>query len=469
MIRVFRHYIPGSIVLLATLEALILFSALYFSSPVHRVLLGWEMAVSHSQLIFKSSIFMITLMTVMNAMGLYQREDWDHFSKITLRLAMAFMLGLFAMTMLYYFIAALYIGRGQFAIALVMGFVPILVMRYLFYRYADLESLKRQVLVLGAGARAQQIETLEQSNPADFRVVGYLTAPDVDIAVTPERLISSSHTLPDLTDELQVDELVVAVEDRRRDLPLEDVLECKMRGVVVTDIVDFFERETGYIQLESLSPSMVIFSDGFHQAVVTDYGKRLFDVLVSLLLLLLAWPIMLLTAIAIRLESGITEGGWSDPILYRQHRVGKGDRVFPVLKFRSMRVNAERPGEARWATKNDSRITRVGSFIRRTRIDELPQILNVLRGEMSFVGPRPERPQFVEQLSKNIPYYSLRHRVNPGITGWAQIRYPYGASEDDAAQKLQYDLYYIKNYSLFLDFMIILQTAHVILWGKGAR
>ena len=223
----------------------------------------------------------------------------------------------------------------------------------------------------------------------------------------------------------------------------------------------FFEQQTGKIKIEALSPSTIIFADGFVQAILKTYAHRAFDIVISVGMLLLVWPIMAITALLIWLEDGT-------PVMYRQMRVGRDHRDFQILKFRSMGTDAEKDG-AVWAVSGDARVTRVGRFIRKSRIDELPQLINVIRGDMSFVGPRPERPQFVAELEKKIPYYRVRHRVNPGITGWAQISYPYGASDRDAMEKLQFDLYYIKNYSLFLDIMILLQTAQVILWGKGAR
>jgi sugar transferase (PEP-CTERM system associated) len=237
-----------------------------------------------------------------------------------------------------------------------------------------------------------------------------------------------------------------------------------MNGVTVIDLLTFFERETGRVRHDILQPSWMIFSDGFLKGSTRAVIKRMFDIGVSLGMLAVVWPFMLLTALAIKIESR-----FNGPILYFQQRTGENGEPFNVMKFRSMHTDAEKDGIARWAKKNDSRITRVGSFIRKTRLDELPQIFNVLRGDMSFVGPRPERPEFVEKLEEKIPYYAERHRVKPGITGWAQIRYPYGASEQDSSAKLEYDLYYVKNYSLFLDMLILLQTAEVVLWGKGAR
>jgi sugar transferase (PEP-CTERM system associated) len=263
---------------------------------------------------------------------------------------------------------------------------------------------------------------------------------------------------------LEVDEIVMAMDDRRQQFPLKELLDCRLKGIDVVELASFLERETGKVYLDILIPSWMIFGDGFRRDFIRRYSERAFDIAASLVLLMLTLPVMLLTMLAIKLEEGVRA-----PLLYGQPRVGCGGKVFRVMKFRSMRTNAESDGRARWAKANDDRVTRVGRFIRKVRIDELPQLFNVLGGQMSFVGPRPERPEFVGQLSESIPYYDIRHAVKPGITGWAQLCYPYGASEQDALEKLQYDLYYVKNHSLVVDVLILLQTVEVILFNKGAR
>jgi len=256
-------------------------------------------------------------------------------------------------------------------------------------------------------------------------------------------------------------EIVVAADDRRG-LPVHQLLRCKLAGIKVTDFLDFWERETRTVDLEALKPSWLFYSDGFRCGPVDEFLKRAFDIVVSLGLLTFTLPLLAATACLIKLES-------PGPILYRQSRVGLRGREFTMLKFRSMRTDAETDGRPRWAAQGDPRVTRVGAVIRKIRIDELVQVLNVLRGDMSFVGPRPERRYFVTELSKSIPYYDERHWVRPGITGWAQINFPYGASTEDARRKLTYDLYYVKNRSIFLDALILLQTARVIFWNQGAR
>ncbi len=463
MIRVFRHYVPVSLLMLALVEALIFFISIYLGKSIR--VLSYDMTQPGLEdIVATAVVFMVTLLVIMAALGLYERNFWDGKGDMLLRVGVSFLLGLFVMTLIYYFFPSLYLGRGEFGLAFSVAFGGVLLARYVFFHISDRNILKRRVLVLGAGKKAAGLENLmRQSDSLGFSVVGFIPLGYEAKIFDAVRLLRVETTLFDLAEKLRIDEIVIAMDDRRKGFPVEEILECKISGVDVTDLLTFFERETGKIQLEALHPSSMIFSDGFHQAVLKTTSKRLFDILASLLLLALTWPLMLATAVAIWFE------GWGrDPILYRQERVGKNGRVFQVLKFRSMKTDAEREGP-QWAKQNDSRVTRIGAFIRKSRIDELPQLLNVLRGQMSFVGPRPERPEFVAHLSRKIPYYSMRHRVNPGITGWAQICYPYGASDEDAREKLQYDLYYIKNYSLFLDLMVLIQTAHVILWGKGAR
>jgi len=324
--------------------------------------------------------------------------------------------------------------------------------------------LKRRVLVIGCGKKACNLEVVNSSYVyRGFEIVGYVALEDEPVNVANPIMLNDSCSLIDIIKRENVDEIVIAVDDRRKKLPVDDLLDIKMSGVIVMDLQTFYEREQRLVFLEALTPSWLVFSDGFVNDGTRPIVKRTFDIVASILLLAVSWWVMLITALAIWLESG-----FGAPVLYRQMRVGYRNQPFNVVKFRSMRVDAEKNG-AQFAGEIDDRVTRVGKVIRKFRIDELPQLFNVLKGEMSFVGPRPERPEFVEGFEKNIPYYKERHRVKPGITGWAQLCYPYGASEHDTWQKLQYDLYYVKNYSLFLDLAIMLSTVEVVLWGRGAR
>jgi sugar transferase (PEP-CTERM system associated) len=400
------------------------------------------------------------------AMGLYQSRLREQKTDIVIRLGAAIFFGAMALMLTFYLLPPVFLGRGVFALALGISFVGFIVNRLIFYRVIGQDALKRRVLVLGAGERAESIlsRLRRSADRRGFLLVGFVPMSDSENAVPSEYRVCTGGSLKDFVEQNDIDEIVIAVDDRRRGFPLDELLDCKMDGTEVIDILTFFEREIGKVRLDLLNPSWMIFSDGFAQDNLRESTKRSFDILAALILLLVGWPVMLLAALAIFIESG-----GKGSILYRQTRLGKNSESFQVLKFRSMKTDAEQDGKAQWAMQNDSRVTRVGAFMRKYRLDELPQILNVLRGEMSFVGPRPERPEFVEELSVNIPYYTERHRVKPGLSGWAQLCYPYGSSENDAFEKLQYDLYYVKNHSLLLDLSILLQTVEVVLFGKGAR
>lgn len=326
----------------------------------------------------------------------------------------------------------------------------------------------QRVLIVGTGAEALAVERVLDQGPRRSIVVGFYPA-GADDGVVMRDVTGGAATFPPssnlaaIVQRFKVDEVIVAVRDQRGGvLPMRDLLDCRVRGVPVRDLSAFYERVRGEVPIESLKASWLIYGDGFAQDAVRTVVKRIFDATLAAVLLLLSLPVMFLAGMAILLESG-------KPIFIWQERVGRGGRSFLCVKFRSMRVDAEGDGIARWASANDSRVTRVGRILRKLRIDELPQLFNVLSGEMSLVGPRPERPSFVAELKESIRFYDLRHSIKPGVTGWAQIRYPYGASVEDAERKLQYDLYYIKNHSLALDVLIIMETVRVVLFGEGAQ
>ncbi|MCP5152380.1 MAG: TIGR03013 family PEP-CTERM/XrtA system glycosyltransferase [Ectothiorhodospiraceae bacterium] len=466
MIRIFRHYVPRWLLVLGTSEALILFGSVYLGvsfrllefNPTDKLLVGgiWPKGIG----------FAVVMLLLMAGVGLYQRGLRDDLKGLLFRVGVAFSLGLAAMATLVALVPRLSIGNTGFAVAFVCSAFGIGMFRLLVHKYSDIDAFRRRIVVLGTGSMAGQIgrRLRRRSDWQGKALLGFVPVPGEDSDDDVRRILTPKHTLPELLEELGADELVVAVDENAAYFPVNEVLDCKMSGVRVVDVATFFEEVTGRINIDALRPSSMVFADGFAHAVLKGVVHRAFDITVSSLMLLLGWPVMVGTAAAIWLESG-----GRGPVFYRQVRVGRNGRPFQILKFRSMTVDAESGGRPQWARSNDARVTAVGAVIRKLRIDELPQLFNVLKGEMSFVGPRPERPEFVEDLERKIPYYAVRHRVNPGITGWAQICYPYGASEDDARQKLQYDLYYIKNYSLFLDLMILIQTAQVVLWGKGAR
>ncbi len=321
-----------------------------------------------------------------------------------------------------------------------------------------------RLLVLGTGAEAKQVEASLAGEDTGLRLVGfYPFGKREEPAVPAQRIIANDQPLAQAVKKLRVNEIVVAARERRGGvLPLRELLACRLNGVKITELARFFERVHGHVPLDMSRASWFIYGEGYRQSWLRGLTKRGFDLVGVAMLMLVALPVMVIAAIAIAVESG-------RPIIYRQTRVGLRGRKFTMLKFRSMARDAEKDGTPTWASVNDARVTRVGRFMRQTRIDELPQLINVLRGQMSLVGPRPERPEFVAMLSERIPFYSIRHNVKPGITGWAQVRYSYVATVEDTARKLEYDIYYVKNHSLLLDVLILLETVRVVLLGEGAR
>lgn len=461
MIRIFRHYISGIFLGLVLLEIGVFFSSVYLGFLLrHRTGLPLD-----ATLILQSCSYTLVMLMSQTGMGLYQRAQVWGVAGLLLRILISLLLGTLSMSLLFFAFPDLEIGRGVFLYILLATLVGVVVLRQLFYSLVDRKVLKRRIVVFGAGHNAQKIVELENTNGTqNVLIVGCIALQNQPTFVPQEKLIHLKVPLNEYALEKYIDEIVIAPDDRRKGLPVDEILDCKMNGFEVIDLLTFFEREAGFIRVDSLFPSWMVFSDGFRVGYFRVGAKRAFDIIASLILLAVTWPIMLLTMIAIQLESG-----FKGTVFYSQTRVGLSWRLFKVIKFRSMRMDAEISGQPIMASQNDQRVTVVGKFIRKVRIDELPQLFNVLKGEMSMVGPRPERPEFVEQYAESIPYYSERHRVKPGITGWAQLCYRYGENETDALQKLQYDLYYVKNYSLFFDLVIILQTIEVVLWGKGAR
>ena len=450
--------------LLAILEAVVLALAPHLVTWLGMGTFGDELGTSSRPVLAGSFVFAVLGVLSIMAVGLYSARQRTSTAGVVARVAVAVASALVLSALVYYFLPGIGIGRRTLFIAACIAIVMILALRLMVVRLLSDEALKRRVLVYGAGRRAACLTALRRRSDArGFRLVAYIAAEGDELVAPADRLIRRPPDLFRWAIENRIDEIVVAMDDRRRDFPMEELLECRLAGIDVLELPSFLERETGKVRLDVSNPSWIVLGEGFRESSLVQLVERTFDIVMSLVLLILALPLMLLTAVAICLENG-----WRAPVLYRQLRVGRYNQAFEILKFRSMRENAEEDG-AVWALPRDPRITRVGAFIRKTRIDELPQLINVLRGDMSFVGPRPERPEFVEQLSKSLPYYRSRHAVKPGITGWAQLCYPYGSSTNDALEKLQYDLYYVKHRSLILDLAIVVQTVEVVLWGKGAR
>jgi sugar transferase (PEP-CTERM system associated) len=460
MIRIFNHYVHRSalrgilfdfgLVLLVSLVAV----SLNGGNLGQAVPLAGTHAVS-----FAGCLFVIN-----SASGLYESANGESLGRSMARGLLVLLVALPLAYLIFGLLPADVMNRSAIQLSMMAGVAALTLRRAYLSHSASGPVRRTRILIFGAGSAAQVVgETLRASDP-NADIVGYVPGPNESTsAVSADQLLTMDDTLPRIAHRLGVDEIVVALTERRSgSMPLRQLLDCKVSGTKVYDLNTHFEKTLGQIRIDFLSASWLIFGDGFNQGAWRTAVKRMFDIFCSTLLFILAAPIMLVTALLIKLES-------PGAVFYRQERVGQNGQTFNVIKFRSMRNDAEKDGRPIWAQANDSRVTRIGAIIRRLRIDELPQLFNVSKGGMSLVGPRPERPYFVDQLTQEIPFYALRHSVKPGVTGWAQVRYPYGATVEDSQEKLQYDLYYVKNHTLFLDLVILMETVGVVLTGKGAR
>jgi sugar transferase (PEP-CTERM system associated) len=469
MLRVFDHYVPTRTVLqLATDFVLLLLAAMLAGSTLAALSgVNADSLRLLQDLLAPALTFAALMLLLFVAFGAYQRERAASLRMLLLCAALSMFV---SVGPLWFLAAHVYYPEHNalrfLGLAYGYEFALLLLARQPLLGMWASSLWRRKVLVVGCGSEATSVAgDLERQGGGSYELVGfYPSGHDESRSVLlPAQVLDASEELSILARRHGVDEIVVAVRDQRGGvLPLRQLLECRTQGIPVFSLAAFSERVKGEVPLDSLKASWLIYGNGFAQGWLRTTVKRAFDIVASVVLLTLTWWIMLLAALAILLEDGA-------PVLFRQERVGRHGQPFNVLKFRSMRKDAEKDGVARWAQANDSRITKVGRFIRKTRIDELPQLFNVLRGEMSLVGPRPERPSFVEQLTEQIPFYAIRHSVKPGLTGWAQVRFSYGASLADARRKLQFDLYYVKNHSLVLDLQVLLETVRVVLFGEGAR
>lgn len=416
---------------------------------------------------YRALIFAAATVITLFCFGLLRTKHRDRFLRTAANAAAAVIVAACTTALISYAVPQTHTGRGILAMASLFTFAGAVSLRYVFNRVVDEGYFKRNILVIGAGRAAATIENRmrRKTDRRSFNVVGYVPASAQEPMVPSRFLVSiDPGEIVDFSRTNNIDEIVVAMEERRNMLPTSELLSLRLSGIEVTDILDFWENECGRLKLDVLMPSSLIFGDGFSASTWSRVQKRALDLSIAAILGIVLAPLMLLIALAIW-----TESGFKQPVLYRQVRIGFRGQPFHILKFRSMRVDAEADGHARWATDHDPRVTRVGKFIRAARLDELPQLYNIATGQMSFVGPRPERPEFVEELNKIIPYYDERHLAKPGVTGWAQLVYPYGATVEDAKEKLQFDLYYLKHHSLLFDLTIILRTVEVVFTGNGAR
>ena len=466
MYKIANHYVSKIVFFLLFVEVLVLLGAAYAGAAV-RFMDPSEVATAPQlEHFFLSAVaFACAIVFSMSAMGMYQLNfDEGLRNPFFLKLMPSFAMGFLILTLIFYVAPELQIGRGVLLAVFIIAAGGIFLARMVFFKTSELRFLESRIIFLGGGPLAKECSDLAINNTSyhKYDIAGFVAIPAEECCVPTSQLLKlrEGESLANLAAAHNVEEIVVSVQNRRGGFPIKELLECKLQGIKVTDAANFFERESCQIRVDSLQPSWLVFGGGFDQSFIRTFMKRGFDLICSGMILLATFPVMVITALAIWIED-------RSPIFYQQERVGLDGHPFNVLKFRSMRNDAEKGGKPQWAAQNDPRVTRIGNFIRKTRIDELPQILNVFKGEMSFVGPRPERPYFVEQLIEVVPYYNVRHSIKPGITGWAQVRYGYGASADDALQKLQYDLYYVKNNSLFLDILILIDTLKVVLFRSG--
>jgi sugar transferase (PEP-CTERM system associated) len=455
MLRVFRHYIPHLPLILFFGDLIVLVAAFH----VPWLTGTW---IAEGALIPKLLLVILLVGFVLNLGGLYDvRLAMGHRELLARLLTCQTVAGLLVAAVAFA-LPSLRLGRAAFLQIGAAATLGLIAWRAAWIGPFTHRRIRIRVLVLGTGAIGKVIAGLVETGARPFSIVGFLddnpNAPET--VPEPYALLGKIQDLPALVEETRPDLIVVAQMNRRGNFPAKALIDCRMRGIQVEDWPTFYEKETGKILVTDLRPSWLIFSDGFVKTPRTEIVKRLVDVGLSLTGLMLALPVMAVVALAIKMES-------RGPALFRQPRLGQNGRVFILNKFRSMREDAEKDTGPVWAQQQDPRVTRVGAFLRKTRLDELPQLFNVLVGDMSFIGPRPERPEFVYELQKQIPFYMERLSVKPGITGWAQVRYRYGASVEDALEKLQYDLYYIKNLSLFLDLLILINTIQVVLFARG--
>lgn len=426
---------------------------------------GFEADVSRAEfgsLMPRALSFTAWVLVGLLSMGLYRDRQRPTSGETGVRVLLGVILGGAGNILFFYLFPSLGLGRAVMVIALAIAGVLLVGARLGMLGVLDASPVKRRVLVIGAGNTADRLRLRRRADRRRFDIVAFVALSELERQRSAELSLSDVISLDEARALGQLDEIVVALDDRRGTLPLDFLLTQKKRGVPVSNVMEFLERETERLDLDILRPSWLLYEKSSQTDMLYRWLKRLFDLAFSAGLLLVASPILIVTVIAIRMEEGS-----GAPLIYRQRRVGRDGVVFDLMKFRSMRVNAEVESGPRFSSENDERVTKVGRIIRRFRIDELPQLLNVIKGHMSVVGPRPERPEFVEVLSEQEPLYFYRHGVRPGLTGWAQLNFPYGASLDDAREKLTYDLYYIKNTNIVTDLLILMQTLEVVVWGRG--
>ena len=463
IIRIFNQYIPFRRLAFFFLESVFITGMVILGTYL-RFLSDISIFMTYQNLFLKAMLIIATIQLCLYYFDLYDFKTFRSNLELAIRLLQSLGVSSIILSILYYLFPMLIIGRGIFLISLSFVGAVTICWRMSYNYFLRTRQLDQRIMIIGSGPLAKNIaiEIIERVDTG-FKIIGFITDNPGRIGeklVNPS-IVGNQSQIPEIAKREKVARIIVALEERRGKFPEPQLLECKMKGITIEEGIEFYEHLTGKLHVESLRPSSLIFSDGFRKSKLTMWMKRIMGFNLSLIGLILFSPLTAILSILIKIES-------RGPVFYKQERVGEKGKIFKLLKFRTMIENAEANGPV-WAEENDNRITHIGRWMRKWRLDEIPQMFNVLKGDMSFVGPRPERPFFVEKLSKEIPFYDQRFSVKPGITGWAQVRYQYGASKEDALEKLKYDLYYIKSLSSLFDLIIIFETIKVVLFGKGAR
>ena len=464
MLRLFKQYYPVRNAIFVVGEGIFIFLSVMIASWV---LIGGDFIVTERTLLMKTMLIAVVCQMCLYYNDLYDLNVTDSYQELFIRLLQALGASSILLAIVYFFFPACIIGRGIFILSICFVVSFIVLWRIGYTHVLNRGLFDKKIVLLGSGDLAKNIaREIGENRDCGYQVAAVVNGKGYDgvcVADTPLTICRDGYD--DLCRDskaMGIDKIVVAIEERRSGFPIRQLLQCRVDGIEVIEGTTFYEMLTGKLLVEKINPSWLIFSEGFRKSWVRRVMKRTGDLILSFVMLILLAPILAVVAILIKLDS-------KGPVFFSQERVGQNRKPYMVHKFRSMVQDAEKKSGPVWAQTNDSRVTRIGKFIRKWRIDEFPQLFNVIKGEMSFVGPRPEREFFVKELEEAIPYYGERFSVKPGVTGWAQVCYSYGASIEDAKEKLNYDLFYIKNMTIFMDLMVIMRTVKTVLFGEGAR
>ena len=465
MLRLFKQNYPIRNIFFVAVEGVAIFVSVLLAT---RLLYGEELFNLDNYIFFKAFLISSVFLICLYYNDLYDFKVVDTFAELGIRLFQALGVSAIFLAGVYYLFPEIIIGRGIFVLSVFLIIFMVISWRLFYSIVLKYGLFDQKIILLGSGKLAENIyKEIHAQRDCGYKISALITDINGNIDIQNDRKPEITGSMKDcdlcgITKEMAIDKIVVAIKERRGAFPTKALLDCRVAGIDIIEGNSFHEMLTGKLSVKDINPAWLIFSEGFKKPMLRSAIKRCEDIVFSLILMILLSPLILFTAFLIKFDS-------KGPVLFSQERVGKRKEAYMLYKFRSMVTDAESKSGPVWARKNDSRVTRVGKFIRKWRIDEIPQLWNVLKGEMSFIGPRPEREFFVDQLEAIIPYYRERFTVKPGLTGWAQVCYGYGDSIEDAMEKLNYELFYIKNYSIFMDFVIVVRTVKTVLFGVGAR